>query len=129
MMDPMMPPAARWAIESIQLGTNGCPQCPLPRCRLQMQRSAASAVPPRCTHSCPQSQTEGGPSLINLGRQVELHVAVVCPLKVVLHEQGRIWPEAKLHGAAKRRRFGEVHEVAERKRCGHRLMHREGHLL
>merc|ERR550532_549011 len=68
-------------------------------------------------------------SIIDLWRQVELHVAVVCPLKVILHEQGCIWPEAKLHSATERRRFGKVHEVAECKRRGHGLVHCEGHLL
>merc|ERR1719323_1630903 len=79
-------------------------------------------------HSDP-TQAKCSLSLINLWCQVELHVAIVCLLEVILHKQGRIWPEAKLHSATERRRFGEVHEVTERKRRCHRFMHCEGHLL
>merc|ERR1719464_2508216 len=116
------------SVGSIQLCTHGCPQCPLPDGCTQTQHSVASAVQPKCTHPCP-SQTAYSLSLIDLRRQVELHVAVVRPLKVILHKQRRIWPEAKLYGATQRRRFGKVHEVTERKRRGHGLMHCEGHLL
>nr|QDO16260.1 proliferating cell nuclear antigen [Lingulodinium polyedra] len=88
-----------------------------------------STVHPGKTRPSHSPPGRGPASLVDLRSQVELHVAVVVPLEVVLHQQRRVGPQAELHGPGERGGLGKVDEVAQREGRGHGLVHREAHPL
>ena len=63
------------------------PAVPLPDSSAQAQRSVAAC-------SDEENPLLPAPST-DLRREVELHVVVVRPHNVMLHEQGRVWPDAR----------------------------------
>merc|ERR1740121_2309300 len=104
------------------------------RQNMPLQKSQSVLALPKRSQLAWQCQSlllvRGSPnSLIDLRRQVELQVAVVCVLEAVPHQQGRVRAQAELHGAAQRRGLGKIHKIPEGE-CGRdRLMNGEGHLL
>mmetsp|Transcript_87620 Transcript_87620/g.157913 ORF Transcript_87620/g.157913 Transcript_87620/m.157913 type:complete len:304 (-) Transcript_87620:128-1039(-) len=68
-------------------------------------------------------------SLVDLRSQVELHVPVLCHIEIVLHHQWCIWAETELHCATQRSGLRKVHQVAQSKGCGDRLLHCESNLF
>merc|ERR1712146_376306 len=68
-------------------------------------------------------------SVIDLGCQVELHVAVVTRLQVELDEERRIWAKTQLNGAAQWSRLCKVNQISERKCRRDRLRYSQCHTL
>merc|ERR1712084_186186 len=68
-------------------------------------------------------------SLVNLGRQIELHETVLGLLELVLHQQGRVGAQTQFNSAAERRGLGEIDQVAQGEGRGHGLVHGECYLL
>merc|ERR1711948_214861 len=105
--------------------------------RMQRQaRNSARSDPARakahmrvCTHPLCASSIPNVASLVVLGGEVELQVAILGPLHVVLHKEWCIGAETNLDLAAERRGLREVDEVAERKGGGDILMDRQDNLV
>merc|ERR1711879_543933 len=81
------------------------------------------------THTTPSGILLNIPSLVDLGGEVELQMAILGPLDVILHKEWCIGTETNLNLAAKRRGLCEVDEVAQRKGGGHILMDSEDDLV